>query len=302
MKKNVYILAIFSLLLSALASCGDASEPINYEYVPCTVLPGMQLDQDTPVWERHHATPIKILAIGNSFTSNSTIHLPGMVKRLNNDSICFATLVKSGCSLDMHWKSHIDISYDYTFYYSDQGEWKISKNYNIDRALVLFDWDIIVLQQVSTLSGIYSTYQPALDNLVRLLHETNPKALLAWHYTWAYTPGTKNAAFKDYDRNPEKMYYAIIDACDQAAIGFDIRIPSATLIKRMREEFKEVENGFTDDGLHITHDPASYALGMLWYEKLVAPLTGTSCLSNTILPNSVAEEDMARIYKILETL
>ncbi len=302
MKTFVPLLTIVTVSLLSLVSCSDPVELINYDYVPCTVFSGMNLDKDSPVWQRHNRTSIKILAIGNSFTSNATTHLPGLLNILNDDYICIMSLVRGGCSHDMHWKGHIDISSDYNSYYSDKGEWKLSGIKNIDRALVLFDWDIIVLQQVSSLSGIYSSYQPALDDLVRLFRETNPQALLALAFTWAYTPGTKNDAFKDYDRNAEKMYNAIIDACDKASKDFDIRIPSATLIKRMREEFKEVKNGFTDDGLHITYDPAMYALGLLWYEKLVAPLAGTSSLGATPLPDSVNAEDMSRVNKILMTL
>lgn len=257
---------------------------------------------DSPLWLRHRDSSLKILAIGNSFTSNATAFMPWLINQLNGDSICIARLIQSGCTLEMHWKSHLKNSSDYYFFYSDNGKWIDSDIKNIDTALELLDWDVIVIQQASHLSGIYSTFQPYLDNLVSLFYKTNPNAKLAWHYTWAYPPGTTNAAFKDYGSDSEKMYYAIIDAGDKASKNFDITIPSATLIKLMREEFKEVENGFTEDGLHISYDPALYALTMLWYEKLIRPTTGTSCLDYATLPATVNPEDASRIKKIISSL
>lgn len=297
-------LSILSLLLT---SCGEEPKNVNNEEIPSIStnerIPKKDSSHyDSPLWVRHHDSSLKILAIGNSFTSNATAFMPWLINQLNGDSICIARLIQTACTLEMHWKSHIKDSPDYYFFYSDKGKWIDSDVKNIDTALELLDWDVIVIQQASHLSGIYSTFQPYLDNLVSLFCYTNPNAKLAWHYTWAYPPGTTNAAFKDYGCDSEKMYYAIIDAGDMASKNFDITIPSATLIKLMREEFKEVENGFTEDGLHISYDPALYALTMLWYEKLIGPTAGTSSLDYDALPSTVSPEDANRIKKIIRSL
>ena len=229
MKSLVRLLIIACVIMSTVASCGD--EP----YVPCKFPSTPHPGADSIFWNKHHDSSYKILAIGNSFTINASSYMPWLIKTLNSDSICFASLTQSGCSLNMHWSSHIGLSSDYDLYYSNNGHWTLSGIKNIDMALVFFDWDVIVIQQASALSGIYSSYKPALDNLVRLFRETNPSASLAWHYTWAYTASVNNADFKKYDRNSEKMYNEIMKVGDRISGGFELHIPSATLIKHMRE-------------------------------------------------------------------
>ncbi len=288
-------------MLMMFASCGSEQEP-DWVYVPAKSPSDTCRMKDDPLWLRHHDSCHKILAIGNSFTINATTYLPWLFDKLNGDSICIAKLTRSGCSLDMHWKSHTEDSPDYDFYYSDNGDWTLSDIKTIDEALQILDWDIIVIQQVSGWSGLYYTYQPYLDNLVSLFHETCSSALLAWHFTWAYTPWTQHTEFKNYDRDSEKMYDAIMEAGNKASEKFDLRIPSATLIKRMREEYPEVENGFSEDGYHIVDDVALYALSTLWYEVLVSPFFGTSSLDVKQLPESVDAESIRKAKDIIKDL
>lgn len=252
--------------------------------------------------QRHQDTQLKILAIGNSFTENATDFLPGLVKRINQDEVCIARLVRSGCSLNMHWKSHVLNTPDYKFYYSGAGEWNNIINVTIDDALASLEWDIIVIQQLSGESGEYSTYQPALDFLVALFYESNPDSKLAWHYTWAYVGGANHKDFHRYDNNPFKMYEAILNAGDRASAAMDIRIPSTQLIWRMREEYTEVADGFSEDGIHVTDKNARYALSCLWYETLVRPYMGTTCINQTVYPNGVDGEFLHKAIDIINDL
>lgn len=289
-------------MLGAVA-CGDEREPWMPVYLQGNHRQNASVyEYKDPSWRRHHNSSLKILAIGNSFTINATTYLPLLLNNLNNDSICIARLTRSGCSLKMHWNNYETNSPDYDFYYSDQGKWRLSEIKTINEALRLFDWDIITIQQVSGYAGVYKSFQPYLDNLVGVFHAGNPDAKLAWHYTWAYTPWTKHPDFSQYDCDSEKMYESIIDACDKASANFDIKIPSATLIKRMREEYPEVENGFSEDGYHIVDDRALYALSTLWYEVLVRPYCGLSGLENTQLPYNVSAETMQRAFDIIKDL
>lgn len=296
----IRVCIMVAVLLLTLSSC-EFNDP-EYPYVPSCRPTDTSIYNEHPLWQRHHNSSHKILAIGNSFTMNATSYIPWLINSLNSDSICIARLIQSGCSLEQHWKSHINDTPDYNFYYSDHGNWKFTDIKTIDDALCILDWDIIVIQQVSGLAGLYETYQPYLDNLVRLFHDTNPNAMLAWHYTWAYTSWTKHSDFKYYDKDPEKMYAAILYAGDRASINFDLRIPSATLIKLMREEYPEVENGFTEDGYHIVDDFAQYALSSLWYEVLVGAFTATSSLEVDLLPSLYSPDVMDRTNEIIRNI
>lgn len=286
------------MLLAVTSSCGDDPEYDRLAVDITVAETNPMINMATPLWERHHDAPFKILCIGNSFTDNATTYMPWLIERLNADSICIATLTQSGYSLKMHWQSHMENTEDYNLSYSDQGEWKLSDVRTIDRALTFFDWDIITIQQVSGWAGLYTTYQPYLANLLMLFKATNPDASLAWHYTWAYTPSTNHSDFKIYDHNSEKMYRAIMDASDRASEEFDIRIPSATLIKRMREEFPEVKNGFSEDGYHISDSLALFALSSLWYDVIVSPICGSSG-QKTDIPSDLSSQDMEKVEEII---
>ena len=282
--------------MSAVASCGD--EP----YEPCKFPSTPNPDVDSSFWKRHNDSSLKILAIGNSFTINASTYMPWLINTLNSDSICFASLTQSGCSLNMHWSNHIGLSSAYDLYYSNDGHWSHSDIKNIDLALVFFDWDVIVIQQASALSGIYSSYEPAFEHLVRLFRETNPSSSIAWHYTWAYTPWADNDDFKKYDRNPEKMYNAIMKVADRVSSALELHIPSATLIKQMREAFPSEENGFSDDGIHITDKFAQYALSSLWYETLVKPFANTTSIECGTFPFAMDRERIDIVNDIIGNL
>ncbi|MDE6291301.1 MAG: DUF4886 domain-containing protein [Muribaculaceae bacterium] len=289
-------IALWAMAL-ALTSCGCEPEVV---YTPMVERPDSAFLTASPLWQRHRDTPLKILCIGNSFTHNATTYMPWLINRLNADSICIAMLTRAGCSLKMHWENHMSNREDYDFFYSERGHWvKSDEIKTIDIALTFFDWDIITLQQASGSSGLYSTYQPYLDNLESLFRDADPDALLAWHYTWAYTAWTEHREFKNYGYNPRKMYEAIMEAGDKASERFDITLPSATLIKMLREECPEVKYGFSEDGFHITEHYALYALSALWYEVLVGAPCGTSCLPMKDVPSEVGEEGMKKISRII---
>ena len=115
---RVFLLSVFVTLLS----CGE-----NFDrYVGLHVFPEGNAKEPSrleAILQRHKDTPLKILAIGNSFTMNATDFMPWLLKIINDDDACIGMLARSGCSLSMHWASHSLNSPDYTFYYSDAGQW-----------------------------------------------------------------------------------------------------------------------------------------------------------------------------------
>ncbi len=294
------VVALFSLVFCA---CGDESGSLSPSVDP---KPGIyRIDSirlNTDIYRQHSDAPLKILAIGNSFTENASTYIPWLTDRIVSDSVCFARLTRSGCSLSQHWTSHVTGSPDYNLNYTVGDKWQLSEIKTIDGALDILDWDIIVIQQASGESGRYVTYQPYLDNLLLLFRETNPSARLVWHCTWPYRDGTTHPYFKDYGNDPLTMYRGILDACGRIADSFDIVIPSATLIWEMRKAYPEVENQFSADGYHISDPLALFALSSLWYEYLIAPATGTSCILAGAYPPGVDPDAFARALDIIRSL
>lgn len=290
-------LAVIMAAAILMCSCSEnAKEP---PYTPLRVQSGTTSPADSlakpqpetePIRIRHAGAPLKILAIGNSFTNCATHYLPRLIKYLNADSICVAKLVRNSASLSMHWSSHSNNSPDYEMYYSDDGAFVLTDINTIDRALTVMDWDIIVLQQASGIAGDYSTYYPALEYLMQLFRESNPNMKSGWQYTWAYMPGTQHADFYRYDHDPDKMHEASVAVSDRICEEnhIDIRIPSALLVRDLRNGFPEVTDGFSYDGVHIDMmGLGGFALSALWYECLVKPTGGVSSLERRLYFDSV---------------
>lgn len=297
------LLPLLGCLLMSLFSCSEEEMPEYPIAADTGRLPIAVRDfSNDPLNMRHRDTPLKILAIGNSFTHNATTYMPWFANLLSGDSVCVAKLARSSCSLEMHWQSHLEDTPDYQFYYSDGGKWVLSDLTRIDDALSVLDWDIIVIQQVSYLSGKYSSFQPTLDFLVDLFLAHNPHARIAWHSTWAYKDGASHSGFAMYGNDAERMYREIMEASALVGEILDIDIPSGTLIKRMREQYPEVEDQFSSDGHHITDSFACYALSSLWYECLVRPVTGATSLNPPAYPNGIDPELLKRADAIIKDL
>ncbi|MDE5842460.1 MAG: DUF4886 domain-containing protein [Muribaculaceae bacterium] len=256
-----------------------------------------------PAGNPHKDKSLKILAIGNSFTVNATTFLPWLVAVNNSDSVCVARMYHSGCSLKMHWDYHCSREAEYYFQYSSGGKWDIiGEMVSFDRGLTMLDWDVIVIQQVSGDSGRYSTYEPYLNCLLRLFRIAHPNVKIAWHYTWAYREGADHPSFKHYGQDSQKMYEDIMKAGDRASQHVDYRILSATLLQKMRKVYPEVEDGFAEDGYHISDSRAKFALGLLWYECLIAPVTLHSSLEDPAVPGGINPDEMTRAYQVLHEM
>lgn len=303
MRHCINILKQFTLLFSSLIILSACDGDLDH-YVGLTLLNNEKEKyfESHPLRVRHTDARLKILAIGNSFTNNSTLYLPWMANTLDADSICFAKLYQSGASLKMHWSNHCKKSSEYTMHYSDHGEWVSTDIASIDDALNILEWDIIVIQQASYNSGHYSTFQPALDFLVALFRESNPKVQIAFNYTWAYFPWATHQYFDDFNKDTDLMYDAIMNACGMASENLDLKILSATLVRDMRLKFAEEEETFSTDGMHITNPLLQYALSSLWYESLVTPKIATSCLTVTDYPDNLESDKVAVAKEIIENI
>lgn len=299
--KRIKAINVLVVILFLCSACSEKEEFPGNVWAGVVSVHAVEEGSDTLLWQRHENADLKILAIGNSFTINATTYLPWLIDILNEDSVCVARLTQSGCSLSMHWDNHVDNKPNYDFYYSEGGGWSLSEIKTIDAALMALNWDVIVIQQQSGLSGVFSSFYP-LPGLVALFRETNPNAKIAWHYTWPYREGTNHGDFARYDENPQKMYEAILEAGDMASEDLNIKIPSATLIWEMRQQYPEIDDKFSEDGYHISNDMALFALSTLWYECLVAPFMTLSSFDLEQYPEEINPEQYARAKEIVRRL
>ena len=237
---------------------------------------------------------MKILSIGNSFSTDAHRFLYRLAQ-INGIEMKTVNLFIGGCDLETHWKNteENNVCYDMEIN-GNEAEEVIS----IDQALNSDKWDIITLQQVSNLSGIFDSTQPYLINLAQYIRQTQSQAEIYYHQTWAYEIDTEHSGFLNYDKDQIKMYNCIRETAQKAAdnIGAKI-IPTGDVIQQLRatKEFDYKNGGLTlcRDGYHLSNDYGRFAAAATWLRTLT---------EKEIFCESFDELDITLIKVILDTV
>ena len=201
--------------------------------------------------------PIKILAIGNSFSVDATTYLH-QFSLCGKREIIIGNLHFGGCSLAQHlvFFDNNDSPYEYF----KNGAFK-KRDYTLREALKDEDWDYITLQQNSGNSGVYETFSPGFDLYKKIQPLT--KAQFVIHKTWSYATYYRDEQFRKYLFDQRLMEKSIDKAYLSFAQELNIKkiIPSADVFGHARKYFGETLNR---DGFHA-NEKGRYLLAALWY-------------------------------------
>ena len=240
---------------------------------------------------------LKVLAIGNSFSNNTTRYLYDIAKAEGVENIVLGRLYIGGCSLEKHVRCAETNATDYKYYKNTTGSWEMTENATLLYGLQDEQWDIITMQQNSGNSGVADTYEPYLSKLIEYVNtnKTNPDAKLVWHMTWAYQNDCTQSSFSTYGNNQDTMYKCIV-AANQGVIvnnpAFSAIIPAGTAVQNMRTSY--FGDTLTSDGYHLG-EMGEFVGGYIWY----ATFTGKTLdgLKLTKIPGSItlSEDNQALI-------
>lgn len=217
---------------------------------------------------------IKILSIGNSFSQDALYYLYEISKSAGVNIIA-GNLYYSGSSFkthDINAKNNLK-AYSYQKW-TPEGMTEV-KNQTMKEVIIDENWDYITFQQSSEDSGLYSTYQPYLNNLINYVKEraTNTNVKFAFNMTWAYATDSKNKGFTNYNYDQFIMYHSIVESY-KAAIEeteIDIIIPCGTAIQNCRtnKHLSAVGDQLTSDGYHLDKGMGRYIAGLTFFEALI---------------------------------
>lgn len=232
---------------------------------------------------------IRVLAIGNSFSRDAIDQYLYELAKAEDIPIIVGNMYVAGCSLERHVQNIRDNASVYTYRKVGKGGTKIEiKSMTIEKALADEKWNYVSLQQVSTLSGIYSTYEVSLPELVNYVRErVGKKTVLMMHQTWAYAADATFPEFDSYNRNQMKMYTDIVDAVKKAAdrVGIKVIIPSGTAIQNARTSF--IGDHLTRDGRHLDFMVGRYTAACTWFESL----TNRCVIGNPFFPQGMSYDN-----------
>ncbi len=210
---------------------------------------------------------IKILGLGNSFSSDTLKYVPFILRDLGVKAEV-ANLDIPGCSIDTHYENLINNKPDYTYKVNFADEWSKTQG-NVSKDVILSkDWDVLLTQQASYFTGKPETFTN-LKNLVEELKKlTNAK--LVWNMTWAYQADTTHPAFPEYKSSQEFMYNAILEttkACVLPLNVFSVIVPTGTAIQNARTSF--VGDHLTRDGFHMSYTLGRYTVALTFVKSVL---------------------------------
>ncbi len=216
---------------------------------------------------------MKILSIGNSFSADAHAYLHSLAEQ-RGIKLETVNLAIGGCSLQTHWENVQGNNSNY-LHSINGAEWEKELT-TIKKIISSEQFDIVTLQQVSHFSGMYETYQPYLNELVKYVRQNQPSAELYIHRTWAYEIDSSHSGFLNYDNDQEKMLDEICKATELACEETGAKmIKAGDVIQEMRRVIPEFDykNGGESlclDGFHMSHTYGRYAVAITW----LATLTG----------------------------
>ena len=232
---------------------------------------------------------MNILAIGNSFSHDATRYLH-KIARSDGFDLQIVSLYIGGCSLERHFRNMMSEREVYELFYNGE---MTGFYISLKEVLLNRQWDYITIQQASTLSGDYSSYQPYLDALCEYVRRYSPKAKLVVHQTWAYEEGCNALEKLGKYKNHKEMFSNIEESYQKAAdaIGADFIIKSGKLMQMLLHEGIESVHR---DGCHLSFGTGRYAAALLWYTMLTKNGVDENSFNDFDVPVSSKEVSIAK--------
>ena len=263
--------------------------------------------------------PIRILAIGNSFSNNATYFISRIAESMGKD-VSVVSLYYAGCTLKQHVEFYNSDSRSYQFYEDGvnltTGQWQTMKE-----VFELYDYDYVTLQQSPSGSDVFSTYwteeEPWLTQLYDIVREHEPQAEIMVHQTWSFCHDCaigNDPYWPTNYKNTKEMYDVIEECYEKMAekIGVDKEsgiIPVGKAIQLAKDEYgygdfynkgsglndaQHCANGalYTDNVDHLNWR-GRYIAGCVWLEKIF----GYDCRTATYFPEGVLTSEECAILR-----
>lgn len=246
----------------------------------------------------------KVLTIGNSFADDSVRCLPAMAKAGGKQLVLFRANL-AGHSLEQHVGYLKAFEADslnpkgspYTVPSKADG---IKKKISLREALQRDVWDVVTIQQVSTLSIRYESFQPHAGKLIAYIQKHAPQARILIHETWAYSSDCSR--YQDpktpHLQDPETMHRNL-----KAAYG-QLSAESGLGMIRVGDAFHSVItspdpirlHGIKKDGTGDIH--ANFNGQFLGAAMFYEAVFNDSVLNNPFVPTGMTPEVAQRLREV----
>ena len=231
--------------------CGDDAKviPVNkkvkYVAFVCTAYNGNMRVKEFELWTADEtgepvipAEPVKVLTVGNSFAENASVYATEIAASQGYE-LTFGYLKYPSCTIEQHYNNAVNNQAVYKFEVTSLENGSVVKNTvkdgsttfaTVKEALDYTDWDVIAIQQGSTASYDYSTYEKA-DDLVAYIKESCPDAEIVLHETWSWATWAEDSSEENNFKHIEDCYHKLAEELGDVRI-----IPTGRAFEFARKE------------------------------------------------------------------
>ena len=230
---------------------------------------------------------LRVLTIGNSFSEDAVEQNLYELGREAGYNLIIGNAYRGGQGLQSHWNVVTQGEAAFEYRKVVDGKRTNRKGVLLDSIIVDEPWDIITLQQVSQDAGLYSTYDPYLQELLHHVQKTATAKQIrfGFHQTWAYARNATHKGFANYGNDQGRMYQNIVGAVGRALNDHTelvFCVPSGTAIQNMRTT--PLGDHMNRDGYHLDLTAARYTAACTWLEAL----TGVSPVGLQYRPKGIS--------------
>ncbi len=215
--------------------------------------------------------PVRILAIGNSFSEDATEYYLHKICASEGMKVEICNLYVAACTIDMHLSNLRTDAKAYRYRKIDvKGKMTERTGVKLKDALRDGEWDYITFQQGSALSGLPDSYSNLSDLLISVREIVGPKPAFAWHMTWAYAGNSKHSGFAAYNNNQLQMFHSIEKTTRLILRQYPelkILIPCGTAIQDARTAILAGDD-LTRDGYHLNEGIGRFIASCTWYAAI----------------------------------
>lgn len=227
---------------------------------------------------------IRVLNIGDIFTKGAYRYLGKIAESVQGRKIEITNAHLREWDLAKHAK-HIKQ------FETDPNNKPYRKKYTLKEKLQLAKWDVVTIQQVSTLSFRAGSFQPHADEIVAFIKKHAPDSEILIHQTWAYP--SDNKRLKRFKISREQMHERLTKNYNDLAKHFGglRQLKSGAAFYRCFEANPDIDL-WSGDRLHANRE-GRFLLGCVWFSELF----GISPEKITFVPRGMKADVAATLRK-----
>jgi len=214
-------------------------------------------------------TPVRLLTIGCGRATDADSLLLSQMATATGKKLVICNLSIPQASFKTHLHNIKQETSSYAYHrVSTDGSSNTQKDKGLRKVIEEENWDFIVLEEATEMTGIANGYQTLLPQLVQKIKAlaTNPNVKVLLHQTWAYTKTARNPTFASFGNDQKKMFDSITNAVMQGKVHVDKVIPTGTAIQNGRTSY--LGDNILKGDLNLDPITGRYIAALCWYETL----------------------------------